>query len=87
MHALKEKVYEKLGHYDYGKFQFDLNTLLNEAKQELGDFYIVCKQHRIDPPDIKLDAKDLKGLDLKMPSILDEYKARRGITSNQVNSQ
>lgn len=43
------------------------------------EFGIICKQYRIEVPDMKIDSKDLKGLDLKLNSILDEYKASRGI--------
>jgi len=32
---------------------------------------IVCKQFKIDVPDMKIDKKELKQLDLKLPSILD----------------
>jgi hypothetical protein len=30
-------------------------------------------------PDIKIDQKELKSLDLKLPSAIDEFKVERGI--------
>jgi hypothetical protein len=29
MHAIREKVYEKLGVFDYGKFEFDVCGIMN----------------------------------------------------------
>ncbi len=37
----------------------------------MNDFYITCKQFRIDVPDIRIDKKELKHLDLNLPSVLD----------------
>ncbi len=48
----------------------------------MNEFGIICKQFRIDVPDIKIDNKELKQLDLKLPSVLDEFKAERGIVFN-----
>jgi hypothetical protein len=45
----------------------------------LGNFGIICKEHQIVVPDIRIDQKELKNLDMKLPSVLDEYKAARGI--------
>ena len=45
----------------------------------MNDFYITCKQFRIDVPDIRIDKKELKHLDLNLPSVLDQYKATKGI--------
>ena len=52
---------------------------MNEVKSSMGDFKIVCKQYEIEVPTIKIDQRELKWLDLKFPSILDEYKAANGI--------
>lgn len=30
-------------------------------------------------PEVRIDQKELKNLDMKLPSVLDEYKAARGI--------
>ena len=32
LHSIKEKVYEKLGQFDYGKFEYDISTIINEVK-------------------------------------------------------
>jgi hypothetical protein len=45
----------------------------------MSDFQIACKKYRIDVPDIKIDQKELKGLDLKLSNAIDEFKAERGI--------
>lgn len=50
-----------------------------EVKNEMNEFNIVCKQYRVQVPEIKMDQKELRGLDLKLPSAIDEYKAERGI--------
>lgn len=50
-----------------------------EVKNEMNEFNIVCKQFRVQVPEIKIDQKELKGLDLKLPSAIDEYKAERAI--------
>jgi hypothetical protein len=52
---------------------------MSDVRSEMNDFYIACKQYRIDVPDIKMDQKELKGLDLKLPSAIEEFKAERGI--------
>ncbi len=53
----------------------------------MNEFYIICKQHRIEIPDIRIDKKELKQLDLNLPSVLDEFKASRGISFvDQFNS-
>ena len=46
-----------------------------EVKNEMNEFQITCKQYRIEVPTIKIDQKELKGLDLKLPSAIDEFKA------------
>lgn len=43
----------------------------------MNDFYITCKQYKIEIPDIKIDKKELKQLDLKLPSVLDEFKEKK----------
>lgn len=35
---------------------------------------------------MKIDPKDLKGLDLKLTSAIDEYKAERGIDFSSANA-
>jgi hypothetical protein len=57
LHTLKDKVYEKLGVFDYGKFELDVGAIMNEVKSEMNDFYIVCKQYRIEVPDVRIDKK------------------------------
>jgi hypothetical protein len=42
-----------------------------EARNELGNFPIICKEHAILVPDIRIDQKELKNLDMKLPSVLD----------------
>ena len=79
MHAIREKTYEKLGHYDYGKFEYDLSHIMADVKNEINDFHIACKQFKIQVPDIKMNQKDLKGLQLKLPDSIAEFKAERGI--------
>jgi hypothetical protein len=64
-------MYEKIGTFDYAKFEFDLNNIMSEVKSEMTEFNIICKQYRIEVPDMKIDAKDIKGLDLKLNSVLD----------------
>lgn len=65
--------------FDYGKFENDLNQIMADVKGEMNEFQIVCKNYRIEVPDIKIDQKQLKGLDLKLPSAIDQFKAERGI--------
>lgn len=79
LHSLREKVYEKIGHYDYGKFEFDTGQLMLEAKSEMGNFSLVCQEYKINVPEIKFDARELKEMELRLPSVLDEYKASKGI--------
>ena len=79
LHAIKERIYDKLGYFDYGKFEYDTNQLMADVKGQLNEFNIVCRQYRIQVPDIKIDQKELKSLDLKLPSAIDEFKAERGI--------
>ena len=43
LYNIREKVYDKLGAFDYGKFQFDLGQIMVEAKDELNNFPIICK--------------------------------------------
>lgn len=45
----------------------------------MSDFYITCKQFRIEIPDIKIDKKELKQLELNLPSVLDQFKHKRGM--------
>ena len=71
LHAIKEQVYDKIGTFDYGRFEGDICEIMNEVKSSMGDFKIICKQYEIEVPTIKIDQKELKGLDLKFPSILD----------------
>jgi len=37
----------------------------------MNDFTIVCKQYRVDVPELKLDPKEMKNLDLKLNSAID----------------
>ena len=57
MHAIKERIYDKLGYFDYGKFEYDTSQIMADVKNEINDFYIVCKQYKIQVPDIKIDQK------------------------------
>ena len=68
--AKREEVYEKLGHFDYGKFEYDVSHIMSEIKNELNDFKIICKEYKIEVPDIKIDKKELKGLECKLPSAI-----------------
>ena len=56
-------------------------------KNEINDFHIVCKQHRIEVPDIRIDQRELKGLDLKLPSAIEEFKKERGIEFGPVGQE
>lgn len=68
----KKKVIEKLGgEFDYIKFETDLSSIESEIKGEMSDFYGVIKRFQIDVPEMRLDQKELKALDLKLPSILE----------------
>ena len=54
----------------------------------MNEFYIICKQFRIEIPDIRIDKKELKQLDLNLPSVLDEFKASKGISfADKFNSE
>jgi len=53
----------------------------------MNEFNIVCKQYRVDVPTFKIDPKELKGLDLRLNSALDEYKAERGIDFSDKNKK
>jgi hypothetical protein len=35
LHAMKDKIYEKIGHFDYGKFEYDISQIMAEVKGEL----------------------------------------------------
>ena len=71
---------EKLGgDVDYVGFDAELSSIAAQAKQEMSDFQFTIQKYRIDVPELRLDAKELKALDIKLPSILEEYKAARGI--------
>ena len=37
----------------------------------MNEFNIICKQYRVQVPEIKIDQRELKGLDLKLPSAID----------------
>lgn len=43
---------------------------MSEVKNELNDFRIICKEYRIEVPDIKIDKKELKGLECRLPSAI-----------------
>lgn len=45
----------------------------------MAEFGEVARRYRIDVPEIRLEQKELRALDIKLPSILEEYKALRGI--------
>ena len=55
-------MYEKLGNFDYGKFEYDIGSIMIEAKSELGNFNLICHEYKINAPDIKIDTKELKQL-------------------------
>ncbi len=57
LHSIKNNVYEKIGFFDYGKFSNDLNSLMNEFKEEFSNFDLIKKQYKIDAPEITIDKK------------------------------
>ena len=67
----KKRVYEKLGEFDYFAYEDDLNSLTAEIKEEMGNFDLICREYRISVPLLKLDQKEMKALDLRLPSILE----------------
>lgn len=60
---------------------------MSEVKGELKEFEITCKQYRVQVPDIKLDPREIKNLEIKLPNALEEYKAERGIDFAQSSSK
>jgi len=32
LHALRDKIYEKIGHFDYSKFELDISQIMCEVK-------------------------------------------------------
>lgn len=42
-----------------------------EAKGEMANFPIICKEFQIVVPEIRIDGKELKNMEMKIPSVLD----------------
>lgn len=47
---MKDKIYEKIGHFDYGKFEYDISQIMVDVRGEMKDFEIICKQYRVEVP-------------------------------------
>jgi hypothetical protein len=62
-------------------FDTDLSTIDSEIREEMSDLSITMEKYRIRVPDLKLQPKELKALEVKLPSILEEYKAVKGIVN------
>ena len=57
LHSIKNRVDEKIGVFDYVKFEGDINDVVADIKGEMGQFYLVCQQYKVDVPEMKFDAK------------------------------
>lgn len=79
----KSRIFSKLGDFDYFQLASEVTDIGIEIQQELDQFEFVCKQFQIQVPLLKFDNKEIKALELKLPSILDEFKESRGIDFKQ----
>ena len=48
-----------------------MNDVVAEIREEMGKFELACKEFKVNVPILKFDQKEIKALELKLPSILD----------------
>lgn len=66
------------GEFDYDEFLDSIASISSSANNLMQDYITDGRQFEMDFPEFKIDEKDIKALNIKQYSILDEIKEKLG---------